>query len=79
LSNLTASQRDAFVQGSIWANGLDKRTTHHTSHVVEKLRQINDAACDLHCSSLAMRRLWGTLNKAVDGIQDRGREEMHIS
>jgi hypothetical protein len=48
LSNLTGSQRDAFVQGSLWADGFDKRTTHHTSLVVEKLRQINVAASDLH-------------------------------
>jgi hypothetical protein len=48
LSNLTAQQRRAFVLGSIWADGLDKETTHRTPHVVRKLRQINNVTQDVY-------------------------------
>jgi hypothetical protein len=47
-SNLTTEHRAAFVLGSVWADGLDKTTTHRMNLVIEKLRQINDVNCDVY-------------------------------
>jgi hypothetical protein len=51
---LTPSQHDSYLRGAIYADGFDKRATHHTAAIVERLRAIPDNSSDLYWFFMGM-------------------------